>query len=249
MTCFFHLPIILSMDKQLDVAFARSAMLVGAEGIERLRGKRVAVFGIGGVGGHAAESLARAGVGHLTLVDGDVVAPSNLNRQTVALRSTLGAAKTVVMQQRIADIVPQTDVTSHVLFYTADTQEQVDLSTFDHVLDCIDMVSSKLLLAVNCQRLGVPLISAMGAGNKLDPTQLRIDDISRTSVCPLARVMRRELKERGILHLPVAYSTETPLIPSATEEGARRATPGSLPFVPAAMGLAMASHVVRALLT
>jgi len=234
-------------------AFSRSAMLLGQAALEALSSSRVAVFGLGGVGGAATEALARAGIGHLDLFDGDVIAQSNINRQIIALHSTLGQPKAVVMRQRILDINPQADVKAQVLYYTPANADTVDLSPYDYILDCVDMVTAKLELITRAAALGIPIISAMGAGNKLHPEQLRLDDISRTSVCPLARVMRKELKARGVERLMVAYSCETPLKPQGQSGNAedtvsgRRALPGSLPFVPAAMGLLMASHVVREL--
>lgn len=233
----------------MEERFARSAMLLGGEAVASLGSKRVAVFGVGGVGGHAAEALARSGIGAIDLIDGDVVSVSNLNRQVVALTSTLGRSKADIMRARILDINPGARVDARHLFYTEETAERFEPMAYDYVLDCVDMVSAKLLLAARCLVNGTPIISAMGAGNKLDPTLVRIADISRTSVCPLARVMRRELKARGIDHLTVAFSAEQPITPAAPEEPTlRRGTPGSMPFVPAAMGLTMASHVVKALL-
>jgi len=234
-------------------AFSRSVMLLGQAALDALALSRVAVFGLGGVGGAAAEALARAGVGRLDLFDGDSVAVSNLNRQVIALHSTLGLPKAEVMRRRILDINPQADVREHIIFYTPANTGLVDLSGYDFILDCVDMVTAKLELACRAAAVSIPIVSAMGAGNKLDPAQLRLDDISRTSVCPLARVMRRELKARGVEHLTAVYSLETPLKPRGedaaqrTDAPVRRGLPGSLPFVPAAMGLLMASHVVRQL--
>lgn len=237
----------------MQEAFSRSVMLLGQAAMEALAASRVAVFGLGGVGGAAAEALARAGVGHFDLFDGDSVAISNLNRQIIALHSTLGQPKAEVMCRRVLDINPLADVRANVVFYTPANADSVDLAAYDYILDCVDMVTAKLELAVRVHKLGVPLISAMGAGNKLDPAQLMISDISQTSVCPLARVMRKELKARGIEHLTVAWSGETPRRPQVAADisevalPGRRALPGSLPFVPAAMGLLMSSHVVREL--
>ena len=210
--------------------------------------KRVAVFGLGGVGGAAAEALARSGIGHLDVVDGDTVSISNLNRQVVALTDTVGQFKAQVMAARARQIHPDVQVTAMPVYYTADTAGSFSLSSYDYVLDCVDMVTAKLLLAQQCQTLGVPLISAMGAGNRLDPTQVRVDDIGFTRMCPLARVMRKQLKQRGVNHLTVAWSPEEPIKPrwQRTEDG--RHPPGSMVFVPAAMGIAMAAHVVRSLL-
>ena len=231
--------------------FARLQMLLGEDAPARLAGKSVAVFGIGGVGGYAAEGLCRSGIGHIDVIDGDSVSVSNLNRQIIATHATIGQNKALLMQQRIKDINPACSVRAFPDYYTEQTADQFDLSGYDYILDCVDMVSAKILLAVEAQRLNLRLISAMGAGNKLDLTKLRISDLAQSSVCPLARVMRKELRQRGITNLTVAYSTEPAIKPCATpEEGsaARRAQPGSLVFVPAAMGLMMAGHVTQSLL-
>ena len=230
----------------------RTELLLGAAAMEKLAAARVAVFGLGGVGGSAAEALARSGIGALDIFDDDVVSLSNLNRQAVAARSTVGLRKVDAMAARLSDVAPGVNVTPRQLFYTPETADQVDLSQYDYIVDAVDTVAAKLELAVRATALGVPIISAMGAGNKLDPTRLRISDISKTSVCPLARVMRRELRKRGIAHLKVAWSTEPPA-PARGElspEGAthpRRSIPGSTAFVPPAMGLAIAAEVVRTL--
>lgn len=233
-------------------AFARTEMLIGREALNRLAGFRVAVFGVGGVGGYAAEGLCRSGVGAIDLIDGDCVSLSNLNRQIIALHSSLGQGKAELMRARMLDINPACQARAFCLYYTPETAHQFDLAAYDYVLDCVDMVSAKIALALEAQRLGVPLISAMGAGNKLDPGKLRIADLYDTGVCPLARVMRRELRLRGVDSLTVAYSTEPAMKPLEAGEGdaaaPRRAQPGSLVFVPAAMGLMMANHVVRGLL-
>jgi len=204
----------------------------------------VAVFGLGGVGSWAAEALARAGIGTLTLIDCDTVEITNLNRQILALESTLGMKKAEVMKARIADINPGATVYARALFYGPETVSDIDLAQFDYILDAIDTVTSKLELIVNAQALGVPIISSMGTGNKLHPEKLMIADLYQTRVCPLARVMRREAKKRGIPALETVYSTETPV----AMEGARGRTPGSMPFVPPAAGLILAAHVVRKLL-
>lgn len=180
-----------------DETFARTELLTGEEGLRRLRRARVAVFGIGGVGGHAAEALARSGVGHFLLVDSDVVSESNLNRQIIALRSTIGQYKTRVMKARIADICPETEVETRECFFLPENRDAFDFQTYDYVVDAIDTVSGKLALAECCRNAGTPLISAMGAGNKMDPGRFVVTDIYETQVCPLARVMRRELKKRG----------------------------------------------------
>ena len=232
--------------------FARTRILLGDEAMARLAGARVAVFGIGGVGGYVVEALARSGVGALELFDDDAVSLTNLNRQIIATHDALGRAKVDVMAARVKSIAPDCEVVPHRLFYAPETADAVDLSRFDCVVDAVDTVAAKLELAVRATALGVPIISAMGAGNKLDPTKLQIGDISKTSVCPLARVMRRELRKRGIRHLKVAWTTEAPIpARSAPDEALahpRRSVPGSAPFVPPAMGLAIAAEVVRDLI-
>ena len=237
----------------------RTEMLVGGEALQRLRGAKVAVFGVGGVGGFCVEALARAGVGTLHLYDDDTVSVSNLNRQLAALHSTLGQPKAQVLAQRVRDINPDCDVQAIRMFYLPENADQIDLSQYDYVADCIDTVAAKLELVRRCAALGVPIISAMGTGNKLDPTLLRVSDISKTENCPLARVMRKELRQRGIRHLKVVWSPEdprTPLAPIQTEtpadsirpgSTARRATPGSISFVPGTAGLIMAGAILREL--
>ena len=230
--------------------FIRTALLLGENGVERLRRTSVAIFGIGGVGSFAAEALARAGVGRLLLVDPDAIAESNLNRQLIALHSTIGRNKAEVMRERILDINPDADVTALPLFYEAATVDVVSLSGYDYIVDAIDTVSSKLLLIERAMALGIPIISSMGAGNKLDPAAFEAADIYETSVCPLARVMRRELKKRGISSLRVVYSREEPAAPKfgAAPVPGKRQTPGSVSFVPSAAGLILAGEVVRALI-
>lgn len=226
--------------------FLRTELLLGREAMQKLAVSRVAVFGIGGVGGHAAEALARSGIGALDLIDNDTVSASNLNRQIVALRSTVGRYKVDVMQERIQDINPEAKVRALRLFYLPETAEELDLGKYDYIVDAVDTVTAKLELAVRAKAAGVPLISCMGAGNKLDATAFTVTDISKTSVCPLARVMRRELKKRGITSLKVVYSTEparTP--PSCGEAGDVRPVPGSVAFVPSVAGLIAAGEVVR----
>ena len=236
--------------------FSRSALLIGREGVEKLGRARVALFGVGGVGGYVAEALARSGVGAIDLYDPDTVSLTNLNRQIAALHSTLGQPKAEVMARRLRDINPAVAVTAHPLFYLPENAEQVDLSSYDYIADAIDTVTAKLNLIERCYHLGVPIISAMGAGNRLDPTQVRVGDIFETHNCPLARIMRKELRKRGVPALRVAYSTEEALSPLPDEAAAlqaetpalsvpRRDTPGSMMFVPAAMGLAMAAAIVR----
>lgn len=228
--------------------FARTAMLYGSDGIERLHHSRVAVFGVGGVGGYVAEALARSGVGTLDLVDNDTVSLTNLNRQIIALHSTIGKSKVAVMRERIADINPDCRVNPYALFFNRDTQEQFDFSQYAYVVDAIDTVSSKLLLAEICTQQQIPLIASMGTGNKTDPTQLQIMDISKTSYDPLARVMRYELRKRGIRHLTVLCSAEQarqPVQESGVAIPAKRTIPASTAFVPSAAGLAIAAKVVN----
>lgn len=227
--------------------FDRTEALIGADKLDILKRSRVAVFGVGGVGGYVCEALARSGVGELHLIDKDTVSKTNINRQIVALSSTVGRYKTEVMAERISDINPECTVREFRSFYLPENAGEFDLSVYDFIVDAIDTVSAKLELAVRSKRCGVPLIASMGTGNKLHPELLEICDISKTSVCPLARVMRRELKARGIIHLPVLYSPETP-IPSVISENGRHA-PASTPFVPGAAGLIIASYVVRELIS
>lgn len=237
----------------MESIFDRTRLLLGTEAMETLAGSRVAVFGLGGVGGHVAEGLCRSGVGALDLFDNDEVSLTNLNRQLIATQQTIGMPKTEAMKQRLLSIHPGLRVEARQMFYLPENADEVDLSVYDYVVDAIDTVSAKLELAVRCHKLGVKLISAMGAGNKLDPTKLVVTDISKTSVCRLARVMRQELRKRGIDHLKVCYSTEPALTPLAEEstEGAapgKRQTPGSTSFVPSVMGLIIAGQVVRELI-
>lgn len=227
-------------------ATIRTAMLLGEPALNRLTRAHIAVFGVGGVGGFCAEALARAGVGALTLVDDDTVSESNLNRQIVALHSTLGQPKTEVMARRIADINPDCRVTLLTRRYTEETKEDF-LQSYDYIADCIDSVACKTSLIENAIRLNIPILSAMGTGNKLDPTKFVITDLSKTSGCPLARVMRRELKQRGILHHTVLYSTEPAQKPLfQPDEG--KAVPGSVSWVPSCAGLMMAGHILRELM-
>lgn len=222
---------------------ARSLPLLGEDGLDQLQKARVAVFGIGGVGGHLCEALARAGVGELHLFDKDTVSLSNINRQAVALHSTVGQPKVEVMKARIADINPECRVVTHEVFYLPENADEYDLSGFDYVADAIDTVSAKIELICRAKAANVPIISAMGAGNKLDPSAFRVADLAKTQSCPLARIMRRELGARGIRHLTVVYSEEKPrpsLLPS--EHG--KHTPASVSFVPPAMGLVMAGKIV-----
>ncbi len=230
--------------------FSRTRILLGAPALEKLARSRVAVFGVGGVGGYTVEALARSGIGSLDLIDNDTVSLTNINRQIIALQSTVGRLKTEVAAERVRDINPDIKVCTHEIFYSPDTSGSINLSQFDYIVDAIDSVSGKIELAVQAKAAGVPIISSMGAGNKLDPTAFEVSDIFKTSVCPLARVMRYELKKRGIKRLKVVYSKETPLTPIADEEvltecKGRRSVPGSTAFVPSVVGLIIASEVIK----
>ncbi len=225
--------------------FIRSAMLLGEDAIKKLTAAKVAVFGVGGVGGYVCEALARAGVGELHLFDNDVVSLSNINRQIIALHSTVGCPKVEVMRERILDINPDCRVVAHQVFYLPENANDFPLSEFDYVADAIDTVSAKIELAVRATAAGIPLISAMGTGNKLDATRFTVTDLAKTSGCPLARVMRRELKARGITHLKVVYSTEEAKKPLFAPDGGERIPPASLPYVPPVAGLIMAGEIIR----
>ena len=227
----------------MDKLFSRTTALLGEDALIKLQQAKVAVFGLGGVGGQVAESLARAGVGTLVLIDHDVVSVSNINRQVIALKSTVGKKKTAIMGRRIKDINPDCTVIEKDLFFLPDCEETVITSDMAYVADCIDTVSGKLEIISQAQALSVPVISALGTGNKLCPEQLRIGDIAETEVCPLARVMRRELKKRDIHHLPVVWSPEVPQPTKLFEDG--KPIPGSVSFVPPAAGLLMASKIIR----
>lgn len=238
----------------MEEQFVRTAYLLGDEVVERLKRSSVILFGVGGVGSFCAEALARAGIGKLCLVDPDTVSESNLNRQLVALRSTIGRNKAEVMKERIVDINPLAEVTAMSLFYLPENADSVDLSAYDVVIDAVDTVSAKIELAVRANALGVPVVSAMGAGNKLHPEMFEISDLAKTSVCPLARVMRTELKKRGIVHMRVVYSKEIPreLHSDYKEREAcplagRRQIPGSVSFVPSTAGLLLAAEAIRLL--
>lgn len=227
--------------------FSRTELLLGEEALERLKKARVAVFGVGGVGGYAVEALARSGVGALDLIDNDTVALSNLNRQIIALHSTIGQHKVDVAKARVHDINPDCEVRVYKTFYLPETAEEFDFSAYDYVIDAIDTVKGKLGLAQQAQDAGTPIISSMGAGNKLDPTAFEVADIYKTSVCPLARVMRCECRKRGIKKLKVVYSKEVPVRPKTVSEetGVRRDIPGSLAFVPSVAGLILAGEVIK----
>ena len=226
--------------------FIRTEMLLGKEALQKLNNSRVAVFGIGGVGGHLADALARAGVGRIHLIDRDVVSLSNINRQAVALHSTVGRPKAEVMAERIRDINPACEVTASVCFYLPENAEEFDLTAYDFVADCVDPVAAKIELAVRCEAANTPLIAAMGAGNKLHPEAFRISDIAKTETDPLARVMRRELKKRGVKKLLCVWSDEPPIPANLVGDDGRPA-PASIAFTPSAMGLVMAGEIIRRL--
>ena len=236
--------------------FERTARLIGNEAVARLARARVAVFGIGGVGGYTVEALARSGIGHLDLIDDDKVSLSNINRQILATHDTVGQYKTDVAAARIRAINPAAEVTCHRTFYLPETAAAFDLTRYDYIVDAIDTVAGKLFLAESAHNAGVPMISAMGAGNKLDASAFRVADITQTAVCPLARVMRKELKKRGIDHLKVVYSREEPLTPQGEAPVAEasdtrplqkhpKPIPGSVAFVPGVAGLIIAGEVVK----
>ncbi len=224
-------------------------MLTGKQATDILAKSRVILFGLGGVGSYTAEALARAGIGEITVVDSDTVAFTNLNRQLCALHSTLGLAKTEVIKARINDINPACRVNAVQKFYLPENSEEFNLEKYDYIADAIDTVSAKIDIAAKAQKLNIPIISCMGTGNKFDPSLFRVSDISKTSGCPLCRVMRRELKKRQIKKLNVVWSPEEPVKPAETnEESGKRQTPGSLPFVPGAAGLIMAGKIITDLI-
>lgn len=242
--------------------FSRTELLLGEEGLNQLRNARVAVFGIGGVGTFAVEALVRSGVGAIDLFDDDKICLTNINRQLIATRKTVGKKKVEVMRDRILEINPAADVKTHEVFYGQENADDFDLGVYDYIIDAIDTVSSKLILIERAKEKSVPIISCMGAGNKLDPTKLEVADISMTSMCPLAKVMRTELRKRGIHHLKVVYSKEPPLVPLEGEDNScknhcicppdtkrkctiRRQVPGSIAFVPSVAGLILAGEVIK----
>lgn len=231
-------------------SFSRTALLLGDEALARLKNARVAVFGVGGVGGYAVEALARSGVGALDLIDNDTVAQSNINRQIIALNSTVGQYKADVAAKRVLDINPECDVRAIKVFYMPETADEFDFTRYDYIIDAIDTVKGKLALARQAQDAGAPIISCMGAGNKLDPTEFEVADIYDTSICPLARIMRKECRARGIKRLKVVYSKEMPARPvkKLEEQTVRRDTPGSVSFVPSVAGLIIAGEVIKDLI-
>lgn len=246
----------------MESQFSRTEILIGKEAMDKLSNARVAVFGVGGVGGYVCEALVRSGVGAFDLIDSDTVALSNLNRQIIATRSTIGKYKVDVMKERMLDINPDIKVNVHRCFFLPENADTFPFSEYDYVVDAVDTVTAKISIVMKCHEAGVPVISSMGAGNKLDGSMFQVTDIYKTNVCPLAKVMRRELKKRGIKKLKVVYSEEMPITPASLEvpedteiqdkavrEGQgvtkRRTTPGSVAFVPSVVGLLMAGEVVK----
>lgn len=237
-------------ERSLEHEFSRTELLLGSDAMERLYSSSVIVFGVGGVGSYTVEALARSGIGHIGLVDNDTVCQSNINRQLIATHKSIGCQKVDVAKERIADINPKAKVTTYPVFYGTDTVNTIDLTPYDYIVDAIDTVSAKLLLIQQAHELGIPIISSMGAGNKLDPARFEIADIYKTSMCPLARVMRYELRKRGIPKLTVVYSKEealTPIPPDAQAPSSGKRVPGSIAFVPSTAGLILAGHVIRTL--
>ena len=232
--------------------FSRTQLLLGEAAMEKLYNARVAVFGIGGVGGYTVEALARCGVGQLDLIDSDTVSISNINRQILATHSTVGRLKVDVAKDRVLDINPNCIVRTYPIFYLPDTAQQFDFTQYDYIVDCIDTVTGKLQLVERAVEAGRPIICSMGTGNKLDPAAFQVSDISKTSMCPLARIMRKELKKRGIDHIKVVYSQEEALTPAVDEEELKRTgkrqIPGSVSFVPGAAGLILAGEVIKDLI-
>ena len=231
----------------------RTAMLLGEEAVEKLQKARVAIFGIGGVGGYTLEALARAGIGRLDLIDSDTVSRSNINRQILATQSTVGMSKVEAGKKRVLDINPDCVVRTWEIFYTPETADQFDFTQYDYIVDAIDTVTGKLMLIQRAHECGTPIISCMGTGNKLDASAFEVSDISKTTMCPLARIVRKELGKRGIKHLKVVYSQEEALSPTGWEEEAKalgkRQIPGSVSFVPGAAGLILAGEVIKDLAT
>lgn len=230
--------------------FSRTELLIGKDGVDKLQKAKVAVFGVGGVGGYTAEALARSGVGHIDVVDNDTVSLTNINRQIIALHSTVGQYKVDVLKKRMLDINPDIEVRADRVFFCEETVGDFDFSQYDYIVDAIDSVKSKILLIEKANESKVKIISAMGAGNKLDASAFEVSDISKTSVCPLARVMRYELRKRGINRLKVVYSKEQPLAPAKSDEEiqGKRQVPGSIAFVTASAGLLLAGEVIKDLL-
>ena len=236
----------------MDPQFSRTQILLGDEAMEKLQRARVAVFGIGGVGGYTAEALVRSGIGSIDLIDPDDVSVTNINRQLFATHSNVGKPKVEVARERLLDINPNAQITLHPVFYTPETADQFDFSQYDYIVDAIDTVTGKLCLAERAFAAGVPIISCMGAGNKLNGTAFQVADISKTTICPLARVMRKELKKRGINHMKVVYTTEEAIKPVGAEEEAaaigKRQIPGSVSYIPGIAGLLLAGEVIQDLI-
>lgn len=245
--------------------FSRTELLIGSDAVQKLKNSRVAIFGVGGVGGYAVEALARSGIGTIDVVDDDKVCLTNINRQIIATHQTIGKYKVDAAEERIKQINPECVVNKHQMFYSPETAAKFDFSKYDYVVDAIDTVTGKIALVMQARECGTPIISSMGAGNKMDPTAFEVSDIFKTSVCPLARVMRYELKKRGVKKLKVVYSKEKPIIPAEDSANscrenfvcppgtkrkctARRAIPGSNAFVPSAVGLIIAGEVVKDLI-
>ncbi len=233
----------ITVGEKMENIYNRTELLLGRENLQKLNNSRVAVFGIGGVGGYCIEALARIGIGTLDLFDNDTVGITNINRQIIATHSTIGIDKVEAAKQRINDINPEIKVNCHKIFYNEESE--VNLCVYDYIVDAIDTVSSKILLVENATENNVPIISSMGAGNKLSPDMLEVSDIYKTSVCPLAKVMRYELKKRGVKHLKVVYSKEEPIKPIIQNEEFGRHIPASAVFVPASAGMIMASEVIK----
>lgn len=232
--------------------FLRTALLLGEDSVNKFKNLKVAIFGIGGVGGHVCEALVRTGIGNFDLIDNDIVSVTNINRQIIATHKTIGRYKTEVMKERMLEINPDVNVDIHECFFLPETADEFDFSSYDYVVDAVDTVTAKIELIMKATEFNIPIISAMGAGNKLDPSRFQVADIYKTSMCPLAKVMRRELKKRGIKKLKVVYSDEAPMTPSPDNlsvkdsvQSNKRATPGSTAFVPAVAGLIIAGEVIN----
>lgn len=234
----------------MDEFFLRQNIIFGADSLKKLKNSRVAVFGVGGVGGYVCEALARSGVGKLDIVDNDTVSVSNINRQIIALNSTIGKYKVDVAKERLLDINPDIDIKTYKCFFLKDNENEFPFEEYDYIVDAIDTVSGKLQLAVIADKLSIPIISSMGAGNKIDPTAFKVSDIYKTSVCPLAKVMRKLCRENGVKKLKVVYSEEMPTVrePVIDEESNKRQVPGSVSFVPSVVGLIMAGEVIKDLI-
>ncbi len=235
----------------MEEKFSRTQLLIGKEGIEKLAKSRVAVFGVGGVGGYVIEALARSAVGYIDIIDNDIVCESNINRQIIATTKTLGRLKVDVAKERILEINPDANVKAYNMFFTPQNAHEFDFKNYDYIIDAIDTVSGKLALIEKAKEYNIPIICSMGAGNKLDPTKFEVSDISKTTVCPLARVIRTELKKRKITDVKVVYSKETPIKPNTSEEEnfSKKQIPGSIAFVPSVVGLIIAGEVIKDLIS